>query len=203
MLERSGRRRAGSPSAALHPREIRRASSRPVEVAFDGLEIEFDPGARKPWAESIRGAPRVRAAALIYHPFGVMLTQVVRAREQFALANRFSTRSASRSRRCASSNCRDRAIRRSWVRRILDRDGEATVAATAEAVELARERTGKSRRRCQACGSSVCVCEFSARPAQEGGVLADGTVRAAGPQAAALANTPGSISLGSTIFRVA
>src|SRR6185369_224061 len=86
----------------------------------------------------------------IYHPFNVMLNNGGATREQIQgwVANRFYYQTCIPIKDAAIlSNCPDRAVRRSWVQRILDHDGYGDEPGgieswlrLAEAVGLARER---------------------------------------------------------------
>ncbi len=87
----------------------------------------------------------------VHHPFNVMLNTGAASREQIQgwVANRFYYQVSIPIKDAALlSNCPDRAVRRSWVQRILDHDGygddEGGIASwlrLAEAVGLSRERT--------------------------------------------------------------
>ncbi len=87
----------------------------------------------------------------IYHPFNVMLNTGGASREQIRgwVANRFYYQISIPIKDAAIlSNCPDRAVRRSWVQRILDHDGYGddpggidSWLRLAEAVGLTRERT--------------------------------------------------------------
>ena len=86
----------------------------------------------------------------IHHPFNVMLNGGGASREQIQgwVANRFYYQACIPIKDAAIlSNCPDRAVRRSWVQRILDHDGYGDEPGgieswlrLAEAVGLARER---------------------------------------------------------------
>lgn len=86
----------------------------------------------------------------IYHPFNVMLNNGGASREQIQgwVANRFYYQASIPIKDAAIlSNCPDRAVRRSWVQRILDHDGYGDEPGgidswlrLAEAVGLSRER---------------------------------------------------------------
>jgi len=87
----------------------------------------------------------------IHHPFNVMLNSGGATREQIQgwVANRFYYQACIPIKDAAIlSNCPDRAVRRSWVQRILDHDGYGddpggieSWLRLAEAVGLSRERT--------------------------------------------------------------
>jgi pyrroloquinoline-quinone synthase len=87
----------------------------------------------------------------IYHPFNVMLNDGLATPEQIRgwVANRFYYQISIPIKDAAIlSNCPDRAVRRSWVQRILDHDGYGddpggieSWLRLAEAVGLSRERT--------------------------------------------------------------
>ncbi len=87
----------------------------------------------------------------IYHPFNVMLNTGGASREQIRgwVANRFYYQISIPIKDAAIlANCPDRAVRRSWVQRILDHDGYGddpggidSWLRLAEAVGLSRERT--------------------------------------------------------------
>jgi pyrroloquinoline-quinone synthase len=86
----------------------------------------------------------------IHHPFNVMLNNGGASREQIQgwVANRFYYQACIPIKDAAIlSNCPDRAVRRSWVQRILDHDGYGDEPGgieswlrLAEAVGLSRER---------------------------------------------------------------
>jgi pyrroloquinoline-quinone synthase len=86
----------------------------------------------------------------IYHPFNVMLNNGGASREQIQgwVANRFYYQACIPMKDAAIlANCPDRAVRRSWVQRILDHDGYGDEPGgieswlrLAEAVGLSRER---------------------------------------------------------------
>jgi len=86
----------------------------------------------------------------IYHPFNVMLNNGGASREQIQgwVANRFYYQASIPIKDAAIlANCPDRAVRRSWVQRILDHDGYGDEPGgidswlrLAEAVGLSRER---------------------------------------------------------------
>ena len=86
----------------------------------------------------------------IHHPFNVMLNDGGASREQIQgwVANRFYYQVCIPIKDAAIlSNCPDRAVRRSWVQRILDHDGHGDEPGgidswlrLAEAVGLSRER---------------------------------------------------------------
>jgi pyrroloquinoline-quinone synthase len=87
----------------------------------------------------------------IYHPFNVMLNNGLATPEQIRgwVANRFYYQISIPIKDAAIlSNCPDRAVRRSWVQRILDHDGHGddpggieSWLRLAEAAGLSRERT--------------------------------------------------------------
>ena len=91
------------------------------------------------------------AAYHIFHPFNVMLNNGGATREQIRgwVANRFYYQISIPIKDAAIlANCPDRAVRRSWVQRILDHDGYGddpggidSWLRLAEAVGVSRERT--------------------------------------------------------------
>lgn len=108
---------------------------------------------RKPWSrEEFEAKLQDQGAAYhIHHPFNLMLNEGRARPEQIRgwVANRFYYQISIPVKDAAIlSNCPDRAVRRSWVQRILDHDGYGddpggieSWLRLAEAVGLSRERT--------------------------------------------------------------
>lgn len=108
---------------------------------------------RKPWSrEEFEAKLQDQGAAYhIHHPFNLMLNEGRATPEQIRgwVANRFYYQISIPVKDAAIlSNCPDRAVRRSWVQRILDHDGYGddpggieSWLRLAEAVGLSRERT--------------------------------------------------------------
>ena len=103
--------------------------------------------------EEFEAALRARGKRYhIYHPFNVMLNTGRASPEQIRgwVANRFYYQISIPIKDAAIlSNCPDRAVRRSWVQRILDHDGYGDDAGGIESWLRLAEAVGLKRERCE------------------------------------------------------